>query len=154
MIDNFEFSDAKQVRKTLLITSFIGICFKSLVKHSTENIEFFGFNIPIKDSSIIPNFIGYLIMYFLVALLIRYLDEKLQKKVTKFRDRLKNIENDFRERENLRLNEDAKMYFEHLDRELMKTVQQSRFTNVGITLLDFIFPVAFGLFSLYVIFRK
>lgn len=59
MIDNFEFSDTKQVRKTILITSFAGICFKILVKNSTGNIEFIGFKIPVSDAHVIPQLVGF-----------------------------------------------------------------------------------------------
>lgn len=75
MLDNFEFSDTKQVRKTLLISSFIGISFKMLVKNSTGTIEFFGFKIPVEDASVIPEIVGYLIVFEIAALVIRYSDD-------------------------------------------------------------------------------
>ena len=46
MIDKIEFSSFKQVRKTLLIASFVGILFKNIAKYSSGSIDFFGFKIP------------------------------------------------------------------------------------------------------------
>ena len=89
MIDKFEFGDAKQLRKSLLVTSFIGIVFENLIKHSTGNIEFLGFKIPVSDANIIPTLIGYLIIYFMVALIIRYSDEKFRKRHKEYMDYLK-----------------------------------------------------------------
>jgi hypothetical protein len=84
MIDNFEFSDTKQVRKTLIITSFAGICFKALVKNSTGHIEFFGFKIPVQDASVIPYFVGGIIIFEIIALIIRYSDESARKKYANY----------------------------------------------------------------------
>ena len=84
MIDNFEFSDTKQIRKTLLITSFAGICFKVLVKNSTGNIEFFGFKLPVEDASIIPYLAGGMIVFEIIALIIRYSDESAREKYKKY----------------------------------------------------------------------
>ena len=83
MIDNLEFSDTKQIRKTLLISSFAGVYFKMLVKNSTGNIEFLGFKIPVEDASIIPQLVGYLIIFEIIALLIRYSDEFSKEKLCK-----------------------------------------------------------------------
>jgi hypothetical protein len=79
MIEDLDFSDTKQVRKTLLITSFIGICFAVLVSHSTGNIEFLGFKIPVKDAPVIPFLIGCMIVYEMIVLIIRYNDEELRE---------------------------------------------------------------------------
>ena len=84
MIDNFEFSDTKQIRKTLLITSFAGICFKILVKNSTGHIEFFGFKLPVEDASIIPYLVGSVIAFEIIALIIRYSDESAREKYKKY----------------------------------------------------------------------
>lgn len=91
MIDNFEFSNTKQIRKTLLISSFAGISFKLLVKNSTGNIEFLGFRIPVEDASIIPQLAGYLIIFEIIALLIRYSDELSKVKYEKFLKFIKDL---------------------------------------------------------------
>lgn len=83
MIDNFEFSDTKQFRKTILITSFAGVCFKMLVKNSTGNIEFIGFKIPVSEVHIFPNLVGYVIIFEIIALIIRYNDENAREKYKK-----------------------------------------------------------------------
>ena len=84
MIDNFEFSDTKQIRKTILITSFAGICFKMLVKNSTGTIEFIGFKIPVSEAHVIPNLVGYVIIFEIIALIIRYSDEEAREQYKKY----------------------------------------------------------------------
>ncbi len=84
MIDNFEFSETKQIRKTILLTSFAGICFKILVKNSTGNLEFLGFKIPIDDAHVIPQLFAFVIIFEVIALIIRYSDEGAREKYKKY----------------------------------------------------------------------
>ena len=133
MIDNFEFSDAKQVRKTLLITSFAGICFKALVKNSTGNIEFFGFKIPVEDASIIPALVGGLIIFEIIALVIRYSDETARENYKKHLDIL--IVRSEKER--------GSNIFPYYRNNIIKK---------SVLFLDIIFPLLFGIASLIKIF--
>ena len=88
MIDKIELGNVKQVIKTLLIVSFIGFSFNELVQFSTGELEFLGFKIPIEDATVIPSLIGYIIIYLLFALIIRYSDENFQKKYKDLFDHL------------------------------------------------------------------
>lgn len=133
MIDNFEFSDAKQVRKTLLITSFAGICFKALVKNSTGNIEFFGFKIPVEDASIIPTLVGGLIIFEIIALVIRYSDETARENYKKHLDMLI-VPSEKERRSNI---------FQYNQNNIIKK---------SVLFLDIIFPLLFGITSLIKIF--
>jgi hypothetical protein len=142
MIDKIEFSDAKQVRKSLLITSFIGIAFQALVQHSTGNIEFLGFKIPVADAGVIPSFIGYLVAYFIIALLIRYNDENLRTKYKEYVEYLKLKTHG--EREN----------YEKAKSELYPSNFKIKLIRASIVLIDIFFPILFGLFTLYRIFWK
>jgi hypothetical protein len=152
MFDKFEFSDAKQVRKTLLITSFAGICFKSLVRHSTGNIEFLGFKIPVEDASVIPSLFGYLIIYFLATLLIRYSDEKFKEQYNRYSEHIK------RRAENIEKGGGYSTSRELLERELGKELHELhrklQITKFGVLFVDILFPIIFGLFALFVIFFR
>ena len=141
MIDKIEFGDAKQVRKTLLITSFIGVSFKALIENSTGNLEFFGFKIPITDASIIPNFIGYLIIYFIIALFIRYSDESFRKN---YKEALEYVENRNDEKKNSKYNEARGIINDNNFKRL--------FRYFSIIFLDIVFPICLGIFSIYKIF--
>ena len=88
MLEKFEFSDTRQVRKTLLISSFIGLAFEKLSIYSTGSIKFLGFKIPVEKADFIPELIGYLIIYLLIALIIRYSDEDLKKGMSDSRNTL------------------------------------------------------------------
>lgn len=143
MIENFEFSDTKQVRKTLLITSFAGICFKALVKNSTGNIEFLGFKIPVEDASIIPTLVGCLIIYEIIALLIRYSDESAREKYKKY---LKYIEENNMSEIRLKYNENL------VPQSLKPNYSKNKAIEKSVMFLDIIFPLLLGFFALFKIF--
>ena len=90
-MDNFEFGDVKSVRKSLLIVATIGIFVSKLTHYSTGEISFLGFSIPVKDASFLPYFIGYIILFYLVALIIRYSDEEFKKFYVKKLNSLKGV---------------------------------------------------------------
>ena len=142
MIDKIEFSDVKQVRKTLLITSFVGFAFKRLSEHSTGNIEFLGFKIPIGEANVIPNLIGYLVIFLIIALLIRYFDEDLKKKYQSYKEYI----------ETNRENSGNQFDYQKLRREFHSNELQVKSVKIGIILLDLIFPIVFALFTLIKIF--
>jgi hypothetical protein len=144
MLDNFEFSDTKQIRKTLLISSFIGISFKMLVKNSTGTIEFFGFKIPVEDASIIPEIVGYLIVFEIGALVIRYSDDFLKDKHQKY---LKFINETNNFTQNLTRTQE-----ELIPDKLRPNYRMNNFVSMSVVFLDFIFPILLGLFALATIF--
>ena len=143
MIDNFEFSDTKQIRKTLLITSFAGICFKVLVKNSTGNIEFFGFKLPVEDASIIPYLAGCMIVFEIIALIIRYSDESAREKYKKY---LKYIEDNNMSEINLRYND------KHVPQSLKPNYTKNEIIKQSVFFLDIIFPLMLGIGALVKIF--
>jgi hypothetical protein len=142
MIEKFEFSDTKQVRKSLLISSFIGVFFDSLIKYSTGNFEFLGFKIPIKDASIILHLIGYLVLYFIVALLIRYSDENLKKHYSNLKE-FKTLEKD-----------DDIMDFLEEKFGTGRKGYRIEFTKFGMVFIDLIFPILFGAYTLFEVFKS
>ena len=139
MVHKFEFSDTKKLRKSLLTTSFIGICFNSLIKYSTGNFEFLGFKIPIKDASIIPHLIGYLIIYFIIALIIRYSDEKLKK----YFENLKEYRS---------LNKEDQIEFLEKNFGIKIKGTQIKVTKFALVFIDLIFPIILGIFTLFKVF--
>lgn len=143
MIDNFEFSDTKQVRKTLLITAFAGICFKILVKNSTGNIEFLGFKIPVSDAYVIPHLIGFMVIFQIIALIIRYSDEAAREKYKRY---LKFIAE--HNREEILISRGSEWVPQSLkpNRIKVKNIERSVF------FLDIVFPILLGLISLVKIF--
>lgn len=136
MINNFEFSDTKQVRKTLLISSFAGICFKLLVKNSTGNIEFLGFKIPVDDANVIPQLIGFLILFEIIALIIRYSDEEMREKYKKY---LRFIEE--RNISEIRLQRER----ENVPQSLQPNYKKVKIVKGSVFLLDIIFPIVLGI---------
>ncbi|WHF52409.1 hypothetical protein QGN23_03795 [Chryseobacterium gotjawalense] len=144
MIDNFEFSDTKQIRKTLLISSFAGISFKMLVKNSTGNIEFLGFKIPVEDASIIPQLVGYLIIFEIIALLIRYSDEFSKEKYAKF---LKFIKERNMTEINIQYSSDK-----FVPDKLKPNYTLNTVIKKSVFFLDVIFPILLGLFAILKIF--
>lgn len=145
MIDNFEFSDTKQVRKTLLITAFAGICFKMLVKHSTGKIEFLGFEIPVKDASIIPKMIACMIIYEILVLIIRYNDENLRelyRKRNEYLEKFGPADTSFTAYAG-KYQADQKFYVHPL---------KIKFVKNGVKFIDILFPLLLGFSSLIIIF--
>ena len=143
MIDNFEFSDTKQIRKTLLITSFAGICFKVLVKNSTGHIEFFGFKLPVEDASIIPYLAGSMIVFEIIALIIRYSDESAREKYKKY---LKYIEDNNMSEINLRYND------KNVPQSLKPNYAKNDIIKKSVFFLDILFPLMLGIGALVKIF--
>lgn len=67
MTENFEFSDVKAVRKSLLIFSLLALFINSMKEYTTGVLEFLGFSIPVNDLNIILFFlIGIIIFYIIV----------------------------------------------------------------------------------------
>jgi hypothetical protein len=143
MIDNFEFSDTKQIRKTILTTSFAGICFKMLVKNSTGNIEFIGFKIPVSEAHIIPNLVGYVIIFEIIALMIRYSDEDAREKYKKY---LKFIEE--RNMSEIRIQREN----ENVPQKLQPNYKKVEIIKKSVFFLDIIFPIILGIGALIKIF--
>lgn len=144
MLDNFEFGDTKQIRKTLLISSFIGVSFKMLVKNSTGTIEFFGFKIPVEDASVIPEIVGYLIIFEIAALIIRYSDDILKDKHQKY---LKFLN------DNSNFSQTTISYKEDLVPEKLRpNYKINNFVSMSVVFLDFVFPIILGFFALSTIF--
>lgn len=148
MIDKLEFSDVKQVRKSLIISSTFGIFFKLLVEYSTGYIKFLGFEIPIKNADILPNFISAIIVYFLISLIIRFLDEKFREKYEEdfrthgFRTEKPFSEVDFNDPEF------KKFTYDMVKRPKLKGIR------FGILFLDIVFPLLLGILSLSWIYLK
>ncbi len=143
MIDNFEFSDTKQIRKTILITSFAGICFKVLVKNSTGNIEFLGFKIPIDDAQVIPQLVAYVIIFEIIALIIRYSDEGAREKYKKY---LKFIEEHNMSEIRIRQSDEWVPQSLKPNYKKVKTIENS------VLFLDIIFPIILGIGAILKIF--
>lgn len=79
MIENFEFSDVKSVRKTLLIFSVLGLFLTAIRKFTTGNIEFIGFSIPVDEMHIILVFIDLMLLFFLYAFWVRVKDDAFKE---------------------------------------------------------------------------
>jgi phosphate starvation-inducible membrane PsiE len=143
MIENFEFSNTKQIRKTILITSFAGICFKVLVKNSTGNIEFLGFKIPIDDANVIPQLVGFIIIFEIIALIIRYSDEEAREKYKKY---LKFIEERNISEILIKRND------EYVPQSLKPNFKKVKVIEKSVFFLDIIFPILLGIIALIKIF--
>lgn len=144
MLDKIQLGSAKQLRNTLLITSFIGISFNALFANATGDFEFFGFKIPIDDVSIIPQLIGFLIIYFLIALIIRYSNEK-------FRDRYKEA-TEYSRFMSGKEHSDKMLQDINMKNYLRDNKTKRFFRKQGLYILDLYFPIILGLFAILKIF--
>jgi len=146
MTDNFEFEDVVKVRKSLLIFSLIGIFLKHLTKYSTGNIEFFGFKIPVEDSSFITNLVGGIIIFYIIILLIRYYDVEFPKRYKEFQEKR-------RMQNKLIFQSDSLEYgVSEMKRSQNYFIRRLKLLRVLKTFIDLYFPIIFGLISLFIVF--
>ncbi|MFD2587564.1 hypothetical protein ACFSQJ_11525 [Croceitalea marina] len=141
-MENFEFGDVKKLRKSLLIASIVGIFLVKLIKYSTGSFEFLGFNIPIREAEFLAHFVGYIIIFFLVALLIRFGNEEFTKS---YREKWKNATGDIN------------VYVDTPDSAAKKKVENETkntriFFRIMVLALDIIFPIILALLSISYIF--
>jgi hypothetical protein len=147
MTDNFEFDDVKKVRKSLLIVSVAGIFLKQLIKYSTGEIKFLGFSIPVGEATFLSNMIGFIIIFYIIALAIRFSSEqfpKYYKKKLEFYD----IQAMFKEAGTFAKYTDGKKTFDKNIKWVEVLIKYST------TFLDIIFPLLLGIISLFIIFFK
>lgn len=79
LIDKLEFGNIKQLRKNLMVVSATGIAISQLVKYSDGDVSFFGFSIPDNNLPLLNKLIWWIILYFFIALMVRYFDDEFQK---------------------------------------------------------------------------
>lgn len=132
----FEFSNTKQIRKTILIISLAGICFKVLVNNSTGNIEFLGFKIPIENANIVPQLIGCVIVFEIMALIIRYFEEDVKLKYEKYEEII----------EKLRISDsNINKIEEFAIRSLKPSFKKVSIIKKSVFFLEIVFPIIFGI---------
>ncbi|MFI0429172.1 hypothetical protein [Mariniflexile sp. HMF6888] len=149
-----EFDDVKKLRKSLLVASVIGIFLAKLVKYSKEDttIDFLGFSLPIGDATFLPNYIGYLIIFFTIALIIRYNNDTFKKEYEKT---IKIISNERISQYNFKFNSEEELARKRLLKDFDEKVKlKANFTYYSVMVLDIIFPIVLALFALAVIFIK
>jgi len=79
LLDKLEFGNIKQLRKNLMLISAIGIIVSQLVKYSDGDVSFFGFNIPYNKLPLLNKLIWWIILYFFLALMVRFYENEFQK---------------------------------------------------------------------------
>ncbi|TXK78690.1 hypothetical protein [Mesonia sp. K4-1] len=141
MTDNFDFSTAKQVRKTLLITSFTGIFFTFLIKNSTGNFEFLFFKIPVEDATLITNFIAIVIMYLIVVFYYRKESEYFKENYSKWVEDLNSLS----------FSTSVNPNMDEIKRILDDKVKKNKSVSRVLKFIDTIFPILFGLLSILII---
>ncbi|WP_420577792.1 hypothetical protein [Ekhidna sp.] len=153
MINEIEFGNSKNVRKTLLITCFVGYSFESLVSFSTGNIEFLGFKIPVENAQVIPNLISYLIIYLTIVLIIRYLHEDLAKKIDaldKYQEKAKQGAHE------IKLDTPIERYiareFDKIQSKKIKFNRRAGLIYYFIIFIDLVFPIILSIYVLSKIF--
>jgi len=78
-LDNFEFETVKQLRKSLLISSTVGIALSYMIHYSTGYISLFGFKFDPEQAVIMPKLVGFIVFYFLGSFFIMYRNDELPK---------------------------------------------------------------------------
>jgi len=105
-LENLEFETVKQLRKSLLITSVIGIANAYMIKYSTDCISFFGFTFDSSEkSTIITKLLGCIVFYFWASFIIKFRNDEIpkiyKKRITKELDDWYGYEN-YPNQENLK----------------------------------------------------
>ncbi len=78
-LGKLEFGNVKQPRKNLMISSATAIVVSQLVKYSEGVISFLAFTIPENNKPILNKLMWCIVLYFIIALAIRYYDEEFIK---------------------------------------------------------------------------
>jgi hypothetical protein len=141
LIDKLEFGNIKQLRKNLLVVSATGIVISQLVKYSEDGVTFFGFSLSENNLPLLNKLIWFIVLYFFVALVIRYFDDEFQKY---YKSKLESI---------------GTMYtFGYKSDDYQKAIQKEnlnkrvksvdRTRRVLIFLLDLIVPLTLGVIAL------
>ncbi|MDO6602006.1 hypothetical protein [Arenibacter palladensis] len=79
ILDKLEFGNVKLIRKNLMISSATAIIVSQLVKYSKGDIGFFGFTLSENNAPLLSKLMWFIVLYFVVALIIRYCDEEFVK---------------------------------------------------------------------------
>ena len=95
----------------------------------------------IEETELIPNFIGYLVIYFCFATILRYLDEDFRVKYKRYYQHYLKESNLINVEVNQKVND-----------KLQSKFKRNRIVRKGVLFIDIIFPVIFGLFSIYIIY--
>ena len=139
MLEKLEFDEVKKIRKSLIVTSATGIIVSQLIKYSTSEINFLGFKIPKEDASIISNLIGFIVIYYITSLLIRFFDEEFGNFIKKRQSEI--IQQGFFPM--LTQEEYDRQRFLNSIQRVIKAIKWSKY------FLDLIFPIALGVTSLF-----
>lgn len=145
-ITKFEFETVKQLRKSLLTTSTIGVIISYMIEYSKGDIRFLGFTFPEESSFIVSRLIGFLILYFLISFLIRFYVEETPKV--------------YKKRFDAELDElfshnpaESQHFEEHIEEQLKKRMEKRyKAAKLWTKFLDVLLPVVFGVFSILVCF--
>ncbi|MBP0904836.1 hypothetical protein ACFSKN_04785 [Mariniflexile gromovii] len=149
-----EFDDVKKLRKSLLVASVVGIFLAKLVKYSKEDttIDFLGFSLPIGDATFLPNYIGYLIIFFIIALIIRYSNDTFKKEYEKT---IKIISNERISPYEVGFNTEVQLARNRLLQDFNDKIKlKANVSKVSVFILDIIFPIVLGIATLIIIFFK
>ncbi|RIV68771.1 hypothetical protein [Flagellimonas aequoris] len=144
-----DFETVKQLRKSLLITSVIGIAISYMIEYSTGCVSFFGFTFATSGKvSIISKLLGCIVFYFWISFIIKFWKDELpkiyKKRINKELDDWFGYGNN-PDKENLKkeieekVKKDMRHHFKSSER-LIKTI-------------DIYFPIALGIYSMVVCFR-
>lgn len=107
LIEKLEFGNVRLLRKNLIVSSATAIVVSQLVKYSEDAIKFLAFTIPENNKPILNKLMWWIVLYFFVALVIRYFDEEFpkwyKKKLDAYNDYLHDYPNDFQEDDSYRI---------------------------------------------------
>lgn len=78
-LDNFEFETVKQLRKSLLISSTVGIALSYMIHYSTGCISLFGFDFEPERATIITKLVGFTVFFFWASFFVMYRNDELPK---------------------------------------------------------------------------
>lgn len=146
-LDNLEFETVKQLRKSLLITSVIGIAIAYMIEYSTGCVSLFGFTFKSDSATIVPKLLGWMVLYFLISFIIKFWKDELPKM---YNNRIAKELDDWFGYGNYSDHENLKQEIEEKVKEQMKPHFKSN--ERLMKTIDIYFPIALGIYSMVVCF--
>lgn len=129
------------MRKSLLITSVVGLFLKETQRYNTGKFSFLGFEIPTENFDLVLRFFVAIISFYLITFGIRYFNEFYTKRRVKFNEEV--------ERTNQKVGMVKMMARSFKVSGTRELKIFSKINYYSLLILDFIFPVILGLISIF-----
>lgn len=152
MTEHLEFSTAAKVRKSLLIFSIIGIFLKETQKYNTGKIAFLGFEVPVQEFDVVLNFFIAIIVFYLVAFVLRTSSDWASDKIVHHNDELEVIKSSVHSAEDVHNHINASKKEDVVAHDLNSVSTKIEKKHLIVrrikNFLDLGFPIGFGILAI------